>query len=74
MTEIAKEIELNGIEFGDMNELIDSHGEEISMDDLEGLAEQVSKEYTEDKEANSAMQIRKLTVRPVQEATALINK
>jgi hypothetical protein len=46
VTEIAKEIGLDDVEVGDINELFESHGEELSMEDLEELAEQLSKEDT----------------------------
>jgi hypothetical protein len=67
VTEIADEIGLDDIEVGDINELLESHGEELSMEDLEELSEQLSKENTEESEADSAMPARALTVKSMKE-------
>ena len=62
VTEIAKEIGLDDVEVGDINELLESHGEELSMEYLEQLAEQLSKEDTEEVKL-TAMPVRTLTVK-----------
>jgi hypothetical protein len=70
VTEIAKEIGLDDVEVGDMNELLESHGEELSTQYLEELAEKLSKEDTEESESDSAMPVRTLTLKSMQQAIA----
>ena len=74
VTKIAKEIGLDDVEVGDINELLERHCEELSTEDFEELAEQLSKGDTEESEADSAMPVRTLTVNSMQEVIALINK
>jgi hypothetical protein len=74
VTEIAKETGLDDAEVGDINELLENNGEELPTEDLEERAEQLSKDDTEESEADSAMSVRTLTVKSMQEAIALIDK
>jgi hypothetical protein len=46
VAEAAKGIGLDDVEDGGINELLESHGIELSADDSEELAEQLSREDT----------------------------
>lgn len=60
---IAKERGFDDAEDGDINELFKSHGKMLSVEDSEEVAEQLSKQYTDESEADSALWVRTLAVK-----------